>query len=133
MKFVTCIGATSGLNLIVIEPLFVTIVAMYDFAGSNFATVGILSFVRHCGSDLSTVSLAICASIEAIAASVPPAGLATVFAAAVLADFAAVVCVFGFAGFASSARAAADSVSIAAVRARMATGTRQRMRIPPRG
>src|SRR5260221_795817 len=83
MKFVTCIGATSGLNLITISPLFVIMCARYDLAGSNLATVGSLSFVRQAGSVLVAAFLAICASIDLTAASTAPAaGLAAGLAAA---------------------------------------------------
>src|ERR1043166_6043563 len=83
MKFVTCIGATSGLNLITISPLFVIMWARYDLVGSNLATVGILSFVFQFGSDLFGAFLAICASIDLTTASTAgAAGLAAVFAAA---------------------------------------------------
>src|SRR5258706_8199624 len=84
MKFVTCIGATSGLNLISISPLFVTMCARYDLAGSNLATVGILSFVRQAASVLFTASLAICASIDLTTASTPAAAGLVGFAASVL-------------------------------------------------
>src|SRR5260221_2428651 len=84
MKFVTCIGATSGLNLITISPLFVIMCARYDLAGSNLATVGSLSFVRQAGSVLVAAFLAICASIDLTAASTAPAaGLAARLAAGV--------------------------------------------------
>src|SRR5262249_39778765 len=69
MKLVTCIGATSGRNLITISPLFVTMWARYDFAGSNFAIVGALSLVFHAASDLFTASFAIWASMDFTTAS----------------------------------------------------------------
>src|SRR5262249_25505275 len=87
MKFATCSGATSGLNLIRISPLFVTMRAKYDFAGSNLGAVGSFSFVRHAGSFLSMPSLAIWASMALTAASTD-AGLDLPGALAVAAFFA---------------------------------------------
>src|SRR5689334_21076291 len=69
MKFVTCIGATSGMNLMTISPLFVFMCARYVCFGSNFTPVNIGTFVRHAGSFLFTAAFAICASIALIAAS----------------------------------------------------------------
>src|SRR5260221_10085748 len=134
MKFVTCIGATSGLNLITISPLFVIMCARYDLAGSNLATVGSLSFVRQAGSVLVAAFLAICASIDLTAASTAPAaGLAAGLAAALagagfMESLWAAAAAAGWSSAPASALQASRAEQVNVARAR----TRKRMRVPPR-
>ena len=116
MKLVTCIGATSGRNLIVTLPLLVFMCAQYVWVGSNVASFGFGSDVRQVFEDLSTFAAAICVSIACTALSLTEVGFFTAAVAAEAAGFAttAAASVVVSAGFGVSTVSSAFTESAAA-------------------